>query len=58
MNNPLWMLLPWAVFAFAVGIKFWRITSLIRRHVLVKPQSVEAFRKTLERIWAKDQQTA
>ncbi|MCP9939970.1 MULTISPECIES: hypothetical protein [unclassified Synechococcus] len=58
MNNPLWMLLPWAVFAFAVGIKFWRITSLFRRHVLVKPQGVEAFRKTLERIWAKDQQTA
>lgn len=58
MNNPLWMLLPWTVFAFAVGIKFWRITSLFRRHVLVKSQGVEGFRKTLERIWAKDQQTA
>jgi len=23
MEQPLWMLVPWAVFAVAAGIKFW-----------------------------------
>lgn len=58
MDNPLWMLLPWAVFAVAAGIKFWRLTSLFRRHLLGTPTEAEQFRRTLERIWAKDQQTA
>ena len=58
MDNPLWMLLPWAVFAVAAGIKFWRLTSLFRRHLLGTPTDTEQFRRTLERIWAKDQQTA
>ncbi len=57
MNNPLWMLVPWAVFAIAAGLKFWRITSLFRRHLLGIPTSTERFRQTLERIWQKDQQT-
>jgi hypothetical protein len=51
------MLLPWAVFAVAAGIKFWRLTSLFRRYLLGSPSSIEKFRKTLERIWLKDQQT-
>ena len=58
MDNPLWMMLPWAVFAVAAGIKFWRLTSLFRRHLLGTPTDTEQFRLTLERIWAKDQQTA
>ena len=58
MNNPLWMMLPWAVFAVAAGIKFWRLTSLFRRHLLGTPTDTEQVRRTLERIWAKDQQTA
>ena len=58
MDNPLWMMLPWAVFAVAAGIKFWRLTSLFRRHLLGTPTGTEQFRLTLERIWAKDQQTA
>ena len=58
MDNPLWMMLPWAVFAVAAGIKFWRLTSLFRRHLLGTPTDPEQFRLTLERIWAKDQQTA
>ncbi|MCT0228741.1 MULTISPECIES: hypothetical protein [unclassified Synechococcus] len=58
MDNPLWMMLPWAVFAVAAGIKFWRLTSLFRRHLLGTPTDTEQFRRTLERIWAKDQQTA
>ena len=58
MDNPLWMMLPWAVFAVAAGIKFWRLTSLFRHHLLGAPTDTEQFRRTLERIWAKDQQTA
>lgn len=56
-SNPLWMLVPWAVFAVAAGIKFWRLTSLFRSYFLGSPSSIEKFRQTLERIWLKDQQT-
>lgn len=58
MSNPLWMLVPWAVFAIAAGIKFWRLTSLFRRHLIGAPSSTEKFRSSLERAWAKDQQAA
>ena len=58
MNNPLWMLVPWAVFAVAAGFKFWSITTLFRKHLLGIPSRTERFRQGLERIWAKDQQTA
>ena len=58
MSNPLWMLVPWAVFAIAAGIKFWRFTSLFRRHLTGAPSSTEQFRSSLERAWAKDQQAA
>jgi hypothetical protein len=58
MSNPLWMLVPWAVFAIAAGIKFWRLTSLFRRHLIGAPSSIEQFRSSLERAWAKDQQAA
>lgn len=56
MDNPLWMLVPWAVFALAAGLKFWRITNLFRRNLLGVPSRTERFRQVLERIWAKDQQ--
>jgi len=58
MSNPLWMLVPWAVFAIAAGIKFWRLTSLFRRRLSGAPSSTEQFRSSLERAWAKDQQAA
>ena len=32
IDNPLWMLLPWAVFAVADGLKFWRLTALPAWH--------------------------
>ena len=57
MSNP-WMLVPWAVFAIAAGIKFWRLTSLFRRHLIGAPSITEQFRSSLERAWAKDQQAA
>jgi hypothetical protein len=58
MDNPLWMLVPWAVFAVAAGLKFWRITGLFREHLLGIPSRTERFRQGLERIWLKDQQAA
>ena len=51
--HPLWMLAPWAVFALAAGIKFWRITAVFRKRGLERDTSTERFRKTLERIWTK-----
>ena len=56
--HPLWMLVPWAVFAIAAGVKYWRLTNLFRRHLGGTPSSTDQFRKTLERIWEKDQQKA
>jgi hypothetical protein len=58
MDNPFWMLVPWAVFALAAGLKFWRITTLFRRNLLGMPSRTERFRQALERIWATDQQDA
>lgn len=58
MSHPLWMLMPWAIFALAATIKFWRLTALFRRHLLGIPTRTEQFRQALERIWQKDQQTA
>jgi hypothetical protein len=58
MSNSLWMLVPWAVFAIAAGLKFWKLTALFRRHLSGAPSSTEQFRSSLERAWAKDQQAA
>ena len=58
MDNPLWMLVPWAVFAVAAGLKFWRITTLFRKNLLRVPSRTERFRQALERIWIRDQQRA
>ena len=56
MEHPLWMLVPWAVFAIGAGLKFWRLTALFRRHLLGTPSKTERFRQSLERVWQKDQQ--
>jgi hypothetical protein len=57
MNNPIWMLLPWAVFAVAAGVKFWRLTSTWRQRN-ESNKSTDQFRRSLERIWQKDQKAA
>ena len=54
MEQPLWLLVPWAVFALALGFKFWRVTALVRQHLLASPASTEQVRQRLERIWLKD----
>lgn len=55
MNQPFWMLVPWAVFAVAAGIKFWRLTTVFRSHRRDSRSGTEQFRQSLERIWAQDQ---
>ena len=57
MHNPLWMLVPWAAFALAVGVQFWRLTSVFRRRVQGTPSGTERVRQSLERSWQKDQQS-
>lgn len=49
------MLLPWAVFALAAGIQFWRITRVFRRQ-RQDGQTTEQFRASLERLWGRDRQ--
>ena len=58
MTNPLWMLVPWAIFAVAAGVKFWRITSAWRQRGVSKAANTDQFRWSLERIWAQDQRSA
>mgnify|MGYP006273819105 CR=1 FL=1 len=53
MENPLWMLVPWALVAVAAGVQFWRLTRVFCQRVLSTTTSTERFRQTLERIWAK-----
>jgi hypothetical protein len=58
MTNPLWMLVPWAIFAVAAGVKFWRLTSAWRQRGVSKAANTDQFRRSLERIWQKDQKAA
>jgi hypothetical protein len=37
------------------GLQVWWIRSIFRRRDLARPQSEGKFRKTLERIWKKEQ---
>ena len=58
VTNPLWMLVPWAVFALAAGVKFWRLTSAWRQRGVNRATNTDQFRRSLERIWAQDQKSA
>jgi hypothetical protein len=55
MEQPIWMLVPWAVFAIAAGIKFWRFGAVVRRQLVTRPATIDQARKSLERIWNRDQ---
>jgi hypothetical protein len=54
MERPVWILLPWAIFALAMGLKVWRLYWAVRRSAW-PAVGVEPFRQSLERIWTKDQ---
>lgn len=54
MDNPLWMLVPWAVIALDAGVKFWRLTSAWRKRGAGRATSTDQFRRSLEQIWAQE----
>ena len=58
ISQPLSMLVLWLVFAVAAGIKFWGLAAQLRKCPEGTSKSTEEFRKTLERIWAMNQQRA
>ena len=52
MPHPLWMQVPWAIFAVAAGVKFWRLTSAWRQRG-TNNKNTDQFRRSLEGILAK-----
>ena len=56
MENPIWMLVPWAVFAEALAIKAWRFAAVLRRQLVARPATTDQARQSLERIWQRGQQ--
>ena len=48
--------LPWAVFAIAAGLKFWRLTTRFSKHLLGIASITERLGQMRERIWEEDQQ--
>ena len=55
MAHPIRLLLPWLVFAVAVGIKTWKVSRLINRQVRSSPWAMERFRAALERNWQRSE---
>ena len=58
MTHPLWILVPWAVFAVALALKVLRFDSALKRHLIAPTSSIDQFRQSLERIWAQEQKGA
>ncbi|MCX5954406.1 MAG: hypothetical protein NTZ40_13140 [Cyanobacteria bacterium] len=64
MDQPIWLLVPWLVFAVAVALKAWKIGRLIN-HRLINNQllsqrrdttgGIERFRAELELGWRRSQ---
>ena len=55
MDQPLWHLPPWLVFAVGIGLKAWKVTRLLNRQVRSSAWGVERFRAGLERNWQRSQ---
>jgi len=55
MDQPLWHLLPWLVFAVGIGLKAWRVIRLLNRQVCSSAWEVERFRAGMERNWQRSQ---
>ena len=58
MNHPEWILVPWAVFAFALALKVLKFGKALKRHLIAPTPSTDQFRQSLERIWAQEQKVA
>jgi len=58
IENLNWGYIQLGLVALAFGgLQVWWISSTLRKRELSKPLSEGAFRKALERIWAKGQET-
>ena len=56
MNHPELLLVPWAVFAVALALKFMKFGKALKRHLIDPTPSTDQFRQSLERIWAQEAQ--
>ena len=55
IDNPLWILVPWAVFAVALAFKVLKFGKALKRHLTAQTPSIDQFRQSLERIWVQEQ---
>lgn len=56
MNNPQWILVPWAVFAVGVALKVWQFGKALKRPMRGKTLSTDQVRQSLERSWEQEAQ--
>jgi len=53
-TNPIWILVPWAVFAIALALKVLKFGKALKRHLIAPTPSTDQFRQSLERIWEQE----
>lgn len=67
MDQPIWLLVPWLVFAIAAVLKAWKIGRLVNNRLInnqLRSQrsdsagGIERFRAELELGWRRSQQNA
>ena len=67
MDQPIWLLVPWLVFAVAAALKAWKIGRLINNRLIKNQQhsqrrgtalGIERFRAELELVWQRSQHSA
>ena len=67
MDQPIWLLVPWLVFAVAAALKAWKIGRLVNNRLIdnqLRSQrrdttgGIERFRAELELGWRRSQQNA
>jgi hypothetical protein len=67
MDQPIWLLVPWLVFAVAAALKAWKIGRLINNRLINNQLhsqrrdtigGIERFRAELELGWRRGQQSA
>jgi hypothetical protein len=61
MDQPIWLLVPWLVFAVAAALKAWKIGRLINQHLRSQRRDTaldtELFRAELELGWRRGQRS-
>lgn len=59
MDHPIWLLVPWLVFAVAAALKAWKIGQLINNQLRSQRRptagGIERFRAELEQGWQRSQ---